>query len=286
MDRHELRKLVIDSGILSEEQISVIEKEGCRVVIANGLCVSPFSGYKYYIISRYADDIIKGLKILKSAVDAEYGEIFVPANNQAIVDRVDSYIKKAPNIFMSKIKDFYPRGLLEIFSVKLKYFSVKSPYYPGKEGVLIVPVEDLLKICFFIEHPESADLSPIVFIADDQKYFLWVKKNTVISELLKRLKIKTQGFIIRGDLIRGQAISHPAQETVGNSSQFFVVSDTGICISECICCGRCNEVCPVNLKTTHSMCILYGKKGVIPFKHIVGCVGCGLCSYFCPGMKK
>jgi len=284
--RYELKERVIQSGIYTKSQMDKVEKEGCRVVLANGLCASPFSGYRYYLSIKYSTEILKGLKILMEAVASDNAEIIVPLNRLRVIEAFKKQIERAPNIYMRAIRDYYPMGMVEILHRKINMPQNNMLYYPGQEGVLITPVEDLLKVYLYVEEPENVKFKPLMLFTESEKYFIWAERNMTFSELLEIIKIKNQKLVVVGDLLSGTAATDFDGLKLDDISQVFILDKYTVAPVRCVECGKCVEVCPERLRHTHSMNILGGYKGMMPFNVIDGCIGCGLCGYFCPGFSR
>lgn len=285
MDRGRLRKKIIESGVYTEEEFNEIEKEGCRKVVGNSLTMSPFSGYRYYFSAKFPEQILKGLKILMGAVAADSADIVVPLNTTDLVESFEKIIKKSPNLFMYPVKDRYPLSYPEILHKKLYGLSKTEKYFPGIEGVLITSVEELYRIYLQVEDPHEAEKKYITVLIKNNRFFIKINANAKIAQVFKILNLDVKDFVIKGDLLTGEAVCDINIETVENISQIFIISDTGISLSRCMGCGRCLEVCPVKLEYPHSRQVLYENKGLFPLKQVGGCAACGLCGYFCPGWK-
>lgn len=285
-DRAELRAKVIESGVYTESEIKIIEKEGCNKVIGNSLASSPFSGYRYYLTQRYAEKIIKGIKILMGAVAADDAEIVVPKNFSNISEACRNYVIKSPNISMVLGPDNYPLGFENILFEKKSELMNGNGYFSGKEGILITPVDYLLRIYMQVEEAENTRFKPVVIITPGENIFVWAPEELSIAELLKEANINDTGFFLKGDLLWGNSVINPEEETIKDLKRLFIFPESQVELYKCVGCGRCFEVCPAKLNYTHSMAVLDESAGVIPFDKILGCIGCGLCGYFCPGWKK
>jgi electron transport complex protein RnfC len=285
-ERAQLREKVIASGAYTLEEIERIEAEGCRIVAGNCLSVSPFSGLRYFLSLRFAENILKGLKILMGAVASDSAEMLVPSNYPGLARSFGQWVRRSPNVSLREAGDYYPLGFTEIVHKRLYGMSCADHYFPGIGGVLIVPLEKLLNIYLYVEEPRNSGLRPLAVITGNEKYFAWAEPQTTISSVLKLAGINNvRGFIIKGDPLWGRVVRDPRAETLGDISQIFILPSKHIRLDECVRCSRCVDVCPARLRYPHSMvCLDQGKE--VPFADIKGCLGCGLCAFLCPGWKK
>ncbi|MBN2406856.1 MAG: 4Fe-4S binding protein [Elusimicrobia bacterium] len=288
-DRSELRKKLLESGIYSSKQIEKIESEGCKKIVGNSLCISPFSGYRYYLAKRFSKQILRGLKIIMNAVAADSADIVVPSNNPGLADVFRKEVERSPNIYMRIVRDAYPLGDNRILHRRLYGLSSAdySGYFPGIEGVLVIPVEELLRLYLAVEDPQYADTKYVSVVSGEKKYFVQIGRSAAICRIIDMLNIGKHEYIIKGDPLSGKAVHDLEHETVADVSQVFAISENPIKPGKCVNCGRCMDVCPVKNRDTHSMIILRsGNKGVLPYAETAGCIGCGLCVFFCPAMKE
>ena len=286
LDRGQAREKVIESGAYTEKEIKRIEAEGCKKVSGNALCISPFSGYRYYLSLKYSNEIVKGLKILMEAVAADSGEMLIGKNYPPIQRAFKGHIERAPNICIKLLNDFYPLAHPAVLYKKL--YNLKTENFPGYKGILIAPVEKLFKIYLCVEE-ENTDLMPVRVVAEKINIMLWVEKKKSISEILNLAGVGNahmdENFIIKGDLLYGSCVIDPEKETMKDAFCLFVVSRTEVKLNlnKCVACGRCLDICPQKLKHPYSMVVLNKKAGLFPFSEITGCIGCGLCGFLCLG---
>lgn len=285
-NRAELKEKVIESGTYTREAIEIIEKEGCKKIIANGLTISPFSGYRRLLGKKYSSEIIRGIKALVEAVASDSAEVIIDRADNTIFKSYSKYIEKSPNIFLSTVDDRYPLGFPEVLFSRLYRTRLKEGYFPGKEGILIVPVEMLLRIYLQVEEPEFSGMHPVVIISGIKKIFTWAERDEPLKKLLARTGIKPSGYVIKGDLLNGKIIQDISAELVGETFIFFVIKDTGVKMNFCIECGICKQVCTVSISNTRSKLTLEKGLGLVDFVEVNNCLGCSLCNYFCPGWKS
>jgi electron transport complex protein RnfC len=286
-DRVEFRERVTESGVYSLMELEKIEAEGCNKVVGSSLCMSPFSGFSYYLSLKFAESILKGLKILMESVAADSAEILVPSNYPGLAEVYKKGVERSPNIFLRMIKDYYPLGFTRILHRSIYGLSKIQEYFPGVGGVLITPVEKLLDIYIQVEEPENSGLKPVAVLSEKKNLVVWARPETKISEVLRLASIEEgTGFIVKEDPLYGKAVVETDKEILRETSRIFVFSDVNINPWKCVKCGRCIQVCPVYLRYPHSMAVLEEKKGIVPFREVKGCSGCGLCGFLCPGLRK
>lgn len=282
-DREYLRKKVIQSGIFKEEEIVKIEKEGCGRITGNGMVKFPFVGYRNMLIKTFSPQIIKGLKLMMKAVAADYGRLIIPEKINSI-NEIEENIQRSPNIFLNQIKNRYPLGFNEILW-KDKYGIKKSDsYFPGKNGNLVVEIEKLIKLYRFIDRPETEEKKYVIINHADVNHLFKANISTNAGKLIEDID-GTGEYIIKDGLLSGRAIRNPGELKAGDFSNLIILKDCEYELVGCTGCGKCINVCPQYLDTTHIIKVFDEDKGFIPFSMINGCVGCGLCGYLCPGWK-
>ncbi|MFW6134080.1 MAG: indolepyruvate ferredoxin oxidoreductase subunit alpha [Elusimicrobiota bacterium] len=287
LDRNELKEKVLKSGIYTPEQIKTIESIGCRKVVGNILCVSPFSSYRYNVSILFSKEILKAVKAITVAFAADSAEFLVPENNKKQNRIYKRLIERSPNVFYRPVKDRYPLGFLQVMSKRLYDFKENDYYFPGKEGILIVPLEKLLRLYMQIKKTNRYRRKPLAIISDDEKIMIWGNDNTKTSKVLTNSfgdSLKNR-IVIKGDPLWGSLIQDYENENLDDCCILFVVDKTELFFDRCISCGRCIEICPVKIKYPYSMNTLDINREITCFDNI-SCVGCGLCSYFCPAWKR
>ncbi|GEM_PF-3110865 len=274
-DRQGYRDRVISSGAYTEEDISAAESEGCTKVVANSLCISPYTGMRRKICSEYPDKVIKGLRVMMKALAADEAEIIVSRENSVLFENV---VKKTPNLFMKTVKDRYPLGMENIFYKRI--FNSREDYFPGKGGVFIVPVEKLVGIYMEVFEEKMKRFQPVIVSTPEKNYFLWADKNKSLYELVKKMQGGLScNCLVAGDPLWGRAIADPKDQKIGGIFCVTLLNLKGFLPGRCCGCGRCLNLCPVNLPVTRSEKYHYCGGGVQPRRP---CLNCGLCLYFCP----
>ncbi len=286
----EIKKALAENKIITDKGFKDIYRHGCNIVTADFLCRSPFSGYNYYMAKNYITWLIQGLQFLSRALGVHRTEVIVPAEQSEIVSAYSGQIKKLPNIYLRSVKDRYPLYDEKILRKKLynyKYNTLEEKSLCNG-GIFIIDPFGLLRIFYSVISPNRLDYIDTVVVLKNKGYVTNFSRQESVSLLLEKLNISAEGIIIRNSRLNGRAVARLQSEKIGDTRVFFVVKDSEISLGKCIGCGNCVRVCPAGLDRTFSRYILSGKnsKGLVNFKEIPGCDGCGLCGYFCPGFKS
>jgi electron transport complex protein RnfC len=114
------------------------------------------------------------------------------------------------------------------------------------------------------------------------------KKCAIVSELIAECggPKGTPKKIIFNGIFSGDAISDDSVAILANTCSITIINEENISKkdrNECMRCGRCVRVCPINL--IPALLMKYAKKGMTDKArelNIEECIECGLCAYDCP----
>ncbi|MDA3792405.1 MAG: 4Fe-4S dicluster domain-containing protein [Elusimicrobia bacterium] len=283
-----IRSSLLETGVFTEQDFNDINIEGCDIITANFLCRAPFSGYNYYLAENYHNELIYALRFMAGVLRAGRSEVIVPFGQSEIGSVYSKKIQRLPNIFFKAVKDRYPLCNDKLF--KKEIYNYK--YKPGKKhsvcdgSILIFNPYKLLKIFYSVIAPEMSEYIDVAVVTEKNKYIISVSRKKSVLYLLKKTGVRSDGLIIRESLLNGTAVSDPSNEAIGETRTFFMLKESEINLGKCIGCAKCVRICPAGIKYTFSKNILENGKGLTEFNKSSGCIGCGLCGYFCPGFKS
>jgi len=111
----------------------------------------------------------------------------------------------------------------------------------------------------------------------DYKKVLRVKIGSNIKDILDKYNIDYNNVIING-LLNGIHLKDVNYIIDKNIRSIFINSISNDKEYDCINCGLCNDVCPVNINPKY----MYFNKDDKSKKYKKECINCGICSYLCP----
>jgi len=241
--------------------------------------------------------IISGLD---SYVDEITYSTLIKEYTTEILDTIDALIdimniKKcffAVNSSDSKLVDLllnnmgtYPKIDLKLFNNN-HYISNKSflinkltSYKNKKYNQQYLNILDIMNLYYVLKKNRYNTETYITLAGDliDYKKVLKVKIGSNIKDILDYYKIDYNNVIING-LLNGIHLKDVNYIIDRNVRSIFINKLNKEKEYDCINCGMCNEVCPVNVNPRY----MYFNKDAKAKKYKNECINCGVCSYLCP----
>ena len=255
-------------------------------ILLNGCECEPLLTADHRVLLEYADDVIYGLKAIIKAVGAEKGVIVIEDNKPDAIELMKEKTAAIDNIEVVEAKTKYPQGAEKMLIKRVTGRKVPSGGLPADVGCVV------------------SNISTTKAISDAiQKGMPLVER--VVTVTGERLK-NPGNFIVKigtniQDLIDycGGLVGDDITIKAGGPMMGFVLSDTNVPIMKgsngiiavetdhtkeqpCIKCGRCMDVCPMELSP------LYFAKFAdeenwqgMKDKNVMDCIECRCCEYIC-----
>ena len=255
-------------------------------ILLNGCECEPLLTADHRVLLEYADDVIFGLKAMLKAVGAEKGVIVIENNKPDAIELMKEKTADISNMEVVVAKTKYPQGAEKMLIKRVTGRKVPSGGLPADVGCVV------------------GNISTTKAIADAiQKGMPLIER--VVTVTGERLK-NPGNFIVKigtntKDLIDycGGIIGDDVTVKAGGPMMGFVLSDLNVPIMKgsngiiavdtdhtveqpCIKCGRCMDVCPMELSP------LYFAKFAdeenwqgMKEKNVMDCIECRCCEYIC-----
>ena len=255
-------------------------------ILLNGYECEPLLTADHRVLLEYADDVIFGLKAMLKAVGAEKGVIVIEDNKPDAIELMKEKTADISNMEVVVAKTKYPQGAEKMLIKRVTGRKVPSGGLPADVGCVV------------------GNISTTKAIADAiQKGMPLIER--VVTVTGERLK-NPGNFIVKigtntKDLIDycGGIIGDDVTVKAGGPMMGFVLSDLNVPIMKgsngiiavdtdhtveqpCIKCGRCMDVCPMELSP------LYFAKFAdeenwqgMKEKNVMDCIECRCCEYIC-----
>lgn len=255
-------------------------------ILLNGCECEPLLTADHRVLLEFADDVIFGLKAILKAVGAEKGVIVIEDNKPDAIQLMNEKTAELDNIEVVTAKTKYPQGAEKMLIKRVTGRKVPSGGLPADVGCIVSNISTTKAIA-------DAILTGMPLIE---------RVVTVTGE-----RVKNPGnFIVKigtntKDLLDycGGVTGDDVTIKAGGPMMGFLLTDTNVPIMKgsngiiavdtdhtaeqpCIKCGRCMDVCPMELSP------LYFAKFAdeenwqgMKDKNVMDCIECRCCEYIC-----
>lgn len=227
------------------------------------------------------EEILEAIDALIDILGLDKAYIAINEKNELVINKFLRYINTYPNIKIYPLINAYPSGY-ERYLVN-EILGINYNNYPTEVGVVVENVSTIYAIYEMLKYHKPL-IERIVTITGTgikkpANYLLRIGTNfnevLLKTDIYKELK---NPVMIVGGKMMGTSIS---------SDEFIITPDVNCIIIEdnkeevvnpCIKCGKCTEVCPMNLIPS----LIIENPDKSKELMINKCINCGLCSYVCP----
>lgn len=265
------------------------EDKKINAVIINGCECEPYITADYRIMLEYGMQVLIGSYVFFKVLRPEKLYIAIEDNKPEAILNMDRLIKKSglEDIFcVVSLKSKYPMGAEKTLIKNVLKRKVPVGGLPLDVGVVVNNVATSKAVCDAIltGQPLIEKVITVTGEITNPGNFM-VRIGTPIVEILKccqQFKTETREIILGGPMMGNDINEENFPVTKAVSC---ILIKKGIPRNEgnCIRCGRCVDVCPMNLmplnyvnfvkNSNFDMCKEY---------YISSCIECGSCAYVCP----
>lgn len=295
----EIRKRIREAGIVglggaafpTHVKITPPPEKKIDSVILNGAECEPYLTIDYRLMLEKSELVVEGLQILMYVLGVKRGIIALEDNKKDAGDVLRKYLKGDMEIRFLKTK--YPQGSEKQLIKAVFGREVPSGGLPLDVGVV---VHNVGTACAIAEHFKRGLplISRGVTVTGEgikEPKNLNVPIGSPVFKVIEECGgfLDTPGKVIFGGPMMGVAIYSLATPIIKGTSGVLVLPRSFIKNPEplpCVRCGRCFDVCPMNLIPT--MIAEYSRLRKIELAEKEGaldCMECGSCSYICPSRR-
>ncbi|MGC8804518.1 MAG: electron transport complex subunit RsxC [Candidatus Ratteibacteria bacterium] len=280
-------------GAMFPTSVKLLSKKPIDTLIVNGCECEPYLNADNRLMIEYPDDIFKGIEVAKKILNVDSVIIGIEENKPLAFKKMSGIAIEKTNVKLISLKTKYPQGAEKILIRRLVGREVPEGGLPLDVGVVVLNIATLRAI-----YKAVYEGLPLI------DRVITISGNTIKRPGNYLVKIGTPLNVIINFALDGDT-NNISQKNVfmGGPMMGILQKDfhtgiikgtTGITITEkypievseereCIKCGRCVEVCPVDLFPFQYF--YYGKKQLwketARYK-VKNCIECASCQYVCP----
>ncbi|MEA1974350.1 MAG: electron transport complex subunit RsxC [Bacillota bacterium] len=281
------------AGFPTHVKLSPPPDKNIDLVILNGAECEPYLTADHRLMLERADDIVYGLKAIMKVLDVEKGYIGIE-NNKPDAIKIMKEAAKGENIVVQGLKTKYPQGAEKQLIHAISGREVPSGGLPMEAGAVVNNVATAYAVADAIKTgmPLIKRICTITGSAIKEPKNLEILVGTEITEMIEQCGgfIEEPGKILLGGPMMGRATSAidiPSTKTTSGILAFNKVDAVIPEPSLCIKCGKCVEVCPINLLPVYiSANAENGNFDNAEKFNAMDCIECGSCSFICPSKRK
>ena len=256
-------------------------EEKIKYLIVNAVECEISSSSDSAVAYNYAQEILECIDAIIEIMNINKAYIVVNENNSQVIKKLLKYINTYPNIKIYPIIDAYPSGW-ERYLVK-EITGLDYDKNPTEVGVITNNISTIYSIYETLKYgrPLTEKIVTISGEGIKKPANYKVKIGTNFNELMLKIdgyiKLKDP-ILIAGGKMMGKSIPSDDLIITKDLNTILVIENKETKTNQCIKCGKCSEVCPVNLMPV----MIIDNKEKAKELNIDKCIECGLCSYVCP----
>ena len=263
-----------------------IKLEKIDTFIINGMESEPYLTADYLLMKNYAKEICRGIKVAEKVLRPRHMVIAISEKNKELVSVFERMAREVNIDLQIKILSAdYPQGSEILLIDKITGKKIQKGKLTIEKGVIVSNVGTIKAIydAFFNGKPL---IERIVTISGEEvpnagNYKIRI--GTPLVHIVDSLNITKTDKIIFGGPMMGNKVKEPSTPIIKGTSGVIFLNEEKIESKNCISCGKCVEVCPMNL-IPFDFSKYYEKVRYVKMlnANIFNCIECGACEYVCP----
>ena len=255
-------------------------------VLLNGCECEPLLTADHRVLLEYADDVIYGLKAMLKTVGAEKGIIVIEDNKPDAIELLEAKTADCGNIEVVTARTKYPQGAEKMLIKRVLKRQVPSGGLPADVGCVVANVSTSKAISDAIQKGMPLIERVVTMTGEKLKkpgnYIVKIGTNT--KDLIDYCGGTTDDDVTikAGGPMMGFDIPDPNVPIMKGSNGIIVIDTDQTEEQPCIKCGRCVDVCPMELTP------LYFSKYAdeenwqgMKDRNVMDCIECRCCEYIC-----
>ena len=281
---------VVDAdGITSPAHVKLSPPKDKKIdtVILNGYEWEPYVTSDHRVMLEYGEKVLSGLNIMKKVLSPVNVYVAIGDNKEDAMNSLEELIVKAGYDFkITPIKAGYPLGDEKTLIKTVVNREVLIGGLAADVGVVVHNVSTAKAIheAIYEGKPYIERVVTVTGAVVNPKNLL-VRFGTPVKNLIEYCGgITEEGSeVIIGGPMTGISQFDPDSPIFSDTNCVLVKVSQPIMDMDCISCGRCIEVCPMNLMPTlYPKYVKVGRYDECATAYIDICTECGVCAYTCP----
>jgi len=281
------------AGFPTHVKFSLPEDVNVDTIILNGAECEPYLTCDYRLMIENGKEVVFGLQAMMKSINVKKGIIAIENNKPEAINNMKKITKDIDGIFVKELKTKYPQGgEKQLIDAVLKR-RVPSGKLPMHVGVVVNNIHTAYSTGVAVKAgiPLVERVLTISGQGVNNPKNVLVRFGMLYDEILNHcggLKDSTKKIVVSAPMtgFAQYRLDFPIDK---RTSGVVALTENEVDMtpeSPCIRCGRCVDVCPINLipskLDTLSRLGDYAKANEY---HIMDCIECSSCAYICPAHR-
>lgn len=263
-----------------------IKLEKIDTFIINGMESEPYLTADYLLMKNYAKEICRGIKVAEKVLRPRHMVIAISEKNKELVSVFERMAREVNIDLQIKILSAdYPQGSEILLIDKITGKKIQKGKLTIERGIIVSNVGTIKAIydAFFNGKPLIERIITISGEEVPNAGNYKIRIGTPLVHIVDSLNITKTDKIIFGGPMMGNKVKEPSTPIIKGTSGVIFLNEEKIESKNCISCGKCVEVCPMNL-IPFDFSKYYEKGRYVKMlnANIFNCIECGACEYVCP----
>ncbi len=265
-----------------------------KTMVVNGCECEPFITCDYRVMLEWTEQVIAGIKLVRKVLKPESLFIGIEDNKPQAIEVMKGAVSKSDGIQVVPLRTKYPQGGERQLIKSILNQDVPTLGIPPMINVLVLNIATAAAIAEAVvfDEPLTHRVVTVTGPGVERPGNFYVPIGMTVGELIEAcggLKPDVVKVILGGPMmgISIADLSCPITKTTG-AITVLTAKEIGrakldVRETACIRCGRCIQVCPINLNPTKiAHAVKHGLFDVAQAYYQAACIECGCCSYVCP----
>lgn len=280
-------------GAMFPTYVKLSSPKPIDTLIVNGCECEPYLNSDNRVMIEYPQEISIGIRIVEKILGINKIFVGVEENKPEAIKNLTDLANKPSNVEVVGLKTKYPQGAEKMLIKKILGREVPEKGLPLDVGVVVLNVSTVFAICQAVIKgiPLTQRIISVCGEGLSKPGNYLTKIGTSFKDIVDYCFVGGEREFLKENQLRMggpvMGISQLSLDTnvIKGTTGLTVLRKYPVGVSserDCIKCGRCVEVCPMELYPLYYA--FYGKRGewgkAVEYK-VEECIECGCCEYIC-----
>ncbi|MDO5391733.1 MAG: electron transport complex subunit RsxC [Eubacteriales bacterium] len=288
----EIVEIIRDAGIVGmggagfPTSVKLKPPKPIDTILLNGCECEPLLTADHRVLLEFADDVVFGLKAIIKTVNAEKGLIVIEDNKPDAIELMQAKTADCDKIEVVVVKTKYPQGAEKMLIKHVMGRKVPRGGLPADVGCVVSNISTTKAISDAIQKgmPLVERVTTVTGELIKKPGNFIVKIGTNVKELIDYCGGVTSDDVLykAGGPMMGFVLNDLNVPIMKGSNGIIAIDTDETVTQECIKCGRCVDVCPMELSPLYFSKFAdtedwQGCKDM----NVMDCIECRCCEYIC-----